>query len=283
MESIDSNQKLSLLAKGATADIYVWGIGHVLKLFRERNPSSHENEVVATRVAHKANLSAPKVIEGLIKVDKKEGIVLERVDGPTMAEYLIDNPGKAESCARKTAELQAQIHSTRVSDIQPLEEILTWSVKQANPLEERTRWAVLDVLNGLPEQKVLCHNDFYPNNIIVSRNGLMVVIDWAIGTSGNPLADHARTWLISRLWLDSLIESKAPEQIQAMWQKFWDAFFRRYVELRLFTLDDFNHWKIVAATVSLYWDRSIASTEKRVAFIKAALYGAKHPWLNSLD
>lgn len=282
MESIGSIEKASLLAKGATADVYAWGIDHVLKLFLEHDPW-HANEVAATRIAHKANLPVPEVIEGLIEVDQQEGIVLERIYGPTMTEYLKDHPGKAEGCARQAAELQARIHSTKVTEIQPLVEILTWSVKQANPLEERTRKTVLDVLNELPEREMLCHNDFYPNNIIVSPQGLMVVIDWALGTSGNPLADYARTWLLSRFWLDNLIETKAPEQVQFMWQRFWDTFFRRSVELRPSSLDDFKHWQIIAAAVSLCWDRSITSTDKRVAFIKAALYGAEHPWLNCSD
>ncbi len=278
MESIDSIEKASLLAKGATADVYAWGIGHVLKLFPERDPW-HANEVAATRVAHKASLPVPEVIDGLIEVGEREGIVFKRVDGPTMTEYLEDHPNEVEYCAQQAAELHARIHSTEVTELPLLIELLTWSIHQADPLEERTRNAVLDVLNGLPAGGVLCHNDFYPNNIIVSLQGPMV-IDWAIGTRGSPLADHARTWLISWMWLSMIEEMGAPEHVQLMWQRFWDTFFRRYDELRPSSLEDFNHWQIVAAAVSLYWDRSITSTDQRVSFVEAALCGREHPWLS---
>jgi len=278
IESTDSIEKATLLAKGATADVYGWGVGHVLKLFLERIPW-HANKVAATRIAHKASLPVPEVIDGLIEVGEREGIVFERVDGPTMTEYLKVHSDKVEYCAQQAAELHARIHSTEAIELLPLIEILTWSIHQADPLEERTRKAVLDVLNGLPAGGVLCHNDFYPSNIIVSLQSPMV-IDWAIGTRGSPLADHARTWLISRMWPGRLEEMEAPEHVQLMWQRFWDAFFHRYGELRPSSSEDLIHWQIVAATVSLDWDRNIASMDQRVSFVKAALCGAEHPWLS---
>ena len=63
MESNNSIEQATLLAKGTTADVYAWGVGHVLKLFRQRLPW-HANEVAATRVAHQAGLPVPEVIDG---------------------------------------------------------------------------------------------------------------------------------------------------------------------------------------------------------------------------
>jgi tRNA A-37 threonylcarbamoyl transferase component Bud32 len=107
----DWAENATLLAKGATADVYAWGDGCVLKLFTERTPW-HANEVSATRAAHEAHLPVPEVIDGLIEVGQREGIVFERVDGPIMTEYLQDHPGQVEDCARQAAELQARIHAT---------------------------------------------------------------------------------------------------------------------------------------------------------------------------
>lgn len=278
MKSPDSIEKATLLAKASTADVYAWGVGHVLKLFHERTPW-HANEVTATRVAHEARLPVPEVIDGLIEVGEREGIVFERVDGPTMTEYIEDHPNTVEYCAQQAAELHARIHSTEVTELPPLMEILSWSIQQADPLEEGTRKAVLDVLNGLPAGGVLCHNDFYPNNIIVSLQGPMV-IDWAIGTRGSPLADLARTWLISKMWLGGLEEIKAPGHLQLMWQRFWETYFHRYGELRPYNSEDLIQWRIVAATASLVWGPPVASIDQRVSFVKTALGGTEHPWLS---
>lgn len=278
MKSTDSIEKTTLLASGSTADVYAWGVGHVLKLFKERTPW-HANEVTATRVAHEARLSVPQVIDGLIEVREREGIVFERVDGCTMTEYIEDHPDKVEYCAQQAAELHARIHSTEVPELYPLIEVLTWSIQQADPLEERTRKSVLDVMDRLPAEGMLCHNDFYPNNIIMSLQGPMV-IDWAIGTRGSPLADLARTWLISKMWLGGLEEKKAPEHLQLMWQRFWETYFRRYGELRPINSEDLIQWRIVAVTASLVWDSTVVSVYQRVSFVKAALCGAEHPWLS---
>jgi tRNA A-37 threonylcarbamoyl transferase component Bud32 len=267
----------TLLAKGATADVYAWGEGRVLKLFTERTPW-HANEVAATRAARKAGLPVPEVIDGLIEVDQREGIVFERVDGLMLTEYLQDHPDQVEDYARQAAELQARIHSTTVTGLPPLIEILHWSVPQADPLEDATRRAVLDLLGGLPGGESLCHNDFHPSNIIVSGRGL-VVIDWAIGTRGNPLADDARTWVVSRMWLDGL-ERGASEQERLLWRRFWGIYLQRYRELRPFSSEALLPWQIVLAAASLAWDRSIASTAQRVSFVQAALGGAEHPWLS---
>lgn len=272
-----SVENATLLAKGTTADIYAWGKGRVLKLFSERTPW-HANEVAATRVAHEARLPVPEVIDGLIEVGQREGIVFERVDGPIMTEYLQDHPGQVEECARQAAELQVRIHSAEVTELPPLIEILHLSIEQAEPLEGATRRAVLDLLGGLPGGESLCHNDFHPHNIIVSGRGL-VVIDWAIGTRGNPLADYARTWLISRMWLDGL-DMGAPEQERLLWRRFWSIYLQRYGKLRSSSSEALLPWQIVVAAASLTWDRSIASTDQRVSFVQAALCGAEHPWLS---
>ena len=120
-------------------------------------------------------------------------------------------------------------------------------------------------------------NDFYPSNIIVSGHGL-VVIDWATGMRGNPLADRARTWLISRLWLDGLAEG-APRQEQLLWQRFWHTYLQRCDELRSLASEALLPWQIVVAAASLTWDGHLGSTDQRVSFCQAALCGAEHPWL----
>jgi tRNA A-37 threonylcarbamoyl transferase component Bud32 len=278
MKSVDVIEKATLLASASTADVYAWGAGHVLKLFHERTPW-HANEVSATRIAHEACLPVPEVIDGLIEVGEQEGIVFERVDGPTMTEYIEDHPDKVEYCAQQAAQLHARIHSTKAADLPPLAEVLTWSIQLAVPLEEKTRKAVMDVLNGLPAEGMLCHNDFYPNNIIVSSQG-PVVIDWAVGTRGSPLADLARTWLISKLWLGRLEEKKDPEHLYLLWQQFWETYFRQYRELRTIYSEELIQWQIVAVTASLVWDAHVGSVDQRVSFVKAALCGAEHPWLS---
>jgi tRNA A-37 threonylcarbamoyl transferase component Bud32 len=263
-------------ASGAAADVLAWKDGQVLKLFRERSPY-HGHELAATRAASATGLSVPAVIDGLIEVEDREGIVFERVDGPTMAQYLEDHPDSAIECARQMADLHVEIHQREVSDILELGEVLAWAVGRADGLTPDNRTAVLGVLDRLSGGTALCHGDFHPHNIIMAAHG-PVAIDWAVGARGNPLADFARTWLISRLWLSNLGWGK-PKQY---WITFWQTYLSRYRELRSCPEGELVDWQIVATAASLCLDRSMnsipAATELRHDFIRATLKGETHRW-----
>ena len=265
------------IASGATADVFAYGEGRVLKLFRTRAPS-HRTELLATRTAYEAGLSVPEVVgDELVEIEDREGIVFERVDGPTMLEYLQAHPEDADACGRTMAKLHAQIHSCEARALPRLHEILVWSVNNAKPIDPDTRDAVLDILRALPDGQTLCHNDLYPQNLILSDRG-WVVIDWAIGSRGNPVADYARTWLISRLWSDTI--SDAPEPVRDMVQCFWSAYLDGYLERRPIPADEFRRWQTVAAAVSLCWDPPQYAPTPRLSFIHAALDNTHHPWLD---
>lgn len=278
MKHPDSIKQAILLAKASTADVYAWGSGYVLKLFHEHTPF-HALEVAATRTAYEAHHPVPKVIDGLIEIDGREGIIFERIEGTTMAEYIEQHPQDAGNCAMQAAKLHAQVHSTEVAELPLLTDILSLSIQQAGSvIDEKICKVVLDVLIGLPAGSALCHNDFYPNNIIMSLHG-PVIIDWAIGTRGNPLADIARSWLISKMWLSGLVEKSAPEHLQHTWKQFWKTYFLRYGELRAYNMDELNKWQIVAATASLVWGPPVTLDDERKLFISAALGGHEHGWL----
>jgi tRNA A-37 threonylcarbamoyl transferase component Bud32 len=275
------------LAQGTTADVYAWGDGRVLKLFHERVPI-HANEVAATRVAHEAGLPVPAVLSELIEVNQREGIVFERIEGSTLLDYLSDLPegestSTVEDWAQQAAELHARIHSTEVSGLPPLVEILHWSIQEADPLDKGTRQAAQDLLHGLPDGNALCHNDYYPRNLIVSGTsppvGRLLAIDWAIGARGNPLADLARTKLISHMWIEGML-GQAPEHVCRLWQKFWKSYFCRYLEPHPYRPQDLIPWQAVTAAASLCWDGSRGGAdEARVSLVHAVLDGTEHPWL----
>ena len=45
----------------------------------------------------------------------------------------------------------------------------------------------------------ICHGDFNPSNIIITRDKTPYILDWSHATQGNASADVARTYLIFRL------------------------------------------------------------------------------------
>jgi thiamine kinase len=259
---------------GATADVYAYGEGRVLKLFRQRAPHQ-ANEALAARVAADAGLPTPRVLsDGLIEVDDREGIIFDRVDGMTMHQHVEENPDDAEASGRALAELHTRIHACEGSGLHGLRWTLARSVAGAQALDESTQDAVVALLYSLPVGNAICHNDLHPLNVLRTEDGWSI-IDWAAGLQGASLACHARSWLLAQYWTRVLGFASVPT-----WRRFWAAYEQAYQELTPVPLDELRAWKTVIVAVSIAWDKSVPDPETRAAFVEASLAGGSHPWLD---
>ena len=119
------------LATGSSAEVHAYGDGRVIKLFRSK-ADWHVTELQASRTAREAGIATPALIcDGLVEVGDREGIIYERVDGPTMQQYLENHPERAEECGRTLAALHAQIHSCKAPELPKLHEALEGSIQHA--------------------------------------------------------------------------------------------------------------------------------------------------------
>lgn len=181
------------VGKGRTAQVFEWKDNKVVKLYREGFPLDViEREANIARVAHKAGVETP-MVGNIINVDKRKGLVFERVEGTLLLEDLMSKPWQVHSFARAMAALHVTVHQITVTGIPPQTEKFRNLIQQHFDGTERKR--LLKYLDTLPEGDALCHNDFHPENIMLTDDGL-IVIDWTNGTQGNPLADVARTSLM---------------------------------------------------------------------------------------
>jgi tRNA A-37 threonylcarbamoyl transferase component Bud32 len=109
---------------------------------------------------------APQVIS---VSDDGTDMVMARIEGPTMIEAASAQPWKLKRLGRELAELHQSLHE-------------------------------LDAPPWLREAPcgtghALLHMDFHPLNVILSREG-PVVIDWTNASRGDPLVDVAATWVL---------------------------------------------------------------------------------------
>jgi tRNA A-37 threonylcarbamoyl transferase component Bud32 len=186
----------TLVGQGRTAEVYAWGPGRILKLYQTWMPAVRVDEEFAIgQAAQAAGVPVPAV-EARVELEGRQGIVFERVTGPTLLQHLQAKPWTLVTVARQLGELHAQIHACAALPGLPSQrQQIEAGIAAARDLPEDRQEAARRYLAQLPEGEALCHGDFHPDNIILTPRG-PVIIDWLTGSRGHPLADVARSSLI---------------------------------------------------------------------------------------
>jgi aminoglycoside phosphotransferase (APT) family kinase protein len=188
------------IGEGRAAEVYAWGPGKVLKLFRaDQLPEWVEREHAVGAAAHEAGLPAPRVF-GLERVRARDGVrlgvVMERVDGPSLLQVLARQPWRLVEVARRLAEVQARVHAGRLAGLLPVQDRLRWWIARAE-LSEAVRRRAEEAVARMPVVDTVCHGDLHPDNVVLTARG-PVVIDWSEASRGPPEADLVRTSLMLR-------------------------------------------------------------------------------------
>ncbi len=212
------------------AEIFAWEDGWALKLFRDWvSEADARYEYECAQRAHTAGAVTPAVRD-FVRMEGRFGIVMERVDGPTMLAALTAQPWRLVELARKLAELHAQMHACAAPGWPSQREQMEDAIRRAGAERPAARDAVLQALAMLPDGDRLCHGDFHPDNVIMTARG-PVVIDWISGVRGHPLADVARSSLLARLG-DPPPGMKGRWLLQLGRGLFHEVYLRRYFQLR---------------------------------------------------
>jgi len=267
-----------IVGLGRTAEILAWNEKQVLKLFRQGwSLSAVEWEESVARAVSDAGLPVPAVY-GLVEVEGRHGIVYERVDGPSMLKELISKPERLEHFANLFARLHTQVHALHIRGLPSQRQQLEKKIHNAKPLSENRRNAALKALRKLPDDDVLCHGDFHPDNILMSTEG-PVVIDWNDATRGSSYADIARTLLLLHTPEDLLADyinqrfelpSKlVGKQIRSIINSFINIYMSQYAKIRSTSSEEIELRRLPIAAARL--SEGITEEENRLLSIVKTL------------
>jgi tRNA A-37 threonylcarbamoyl transferase component Bud32 len=131
-----------VIASGRASEIVDLGDGRVLRRFKGGGDPAREATIMEH--ARRYGFPVPRIFEV-----QEHGLVLERVDGPTMLADLRRRPWRSLRHARTLAELHAPLHEI--------------------PFDGER----------------LLHLDLHPDNVLLSTRG-PVVIDWTNARAGDP-------------------------------------------------------------------------------------------------
>lgn len=238
-------QREAFLDIGGTSELLPWDHGRVLKLcFDWVPPSTAEREFRVTRAVHALGLPVPAAHE-LVRVDGRCGIVFERIEGPSLYKHVEARPWRLFAGARQLAELHAQSHALSAPpDLPSQRDQINRGIAAAPPDEfsETRKEVARRIVAQAGEGNALCHGDFHPGNILLTRKG-PIIIDWSAGTRGHPEADVARTRV---LFERANLPAHAPVHMHLILKVarrlLHATYLNRYLQLRPGKIEQINLW-----------------------------------------
>jgi Ser/Thr protein kinase RdoA (MazF antagonist) len=186
------------------AEVFAIDEKRVVKLDRPAwsGASAFESDVIC-RVAQ-AGLPVARS-HGVITIDGRCGVVLDRLEGRSLLEVVIETPETGiDALAEQFATLQSVINATVVEGLPDLPGRLRAEIERSG-LPPSLVGEVSELLTNLDDgTRGICHYDFHPENVMVTAAGWFV-IDWLAVAIGPPVADLARTLLLGAQFAGSQV------------------------------------------------------------------------------
>lgn len=195
----DTTKKIN---EGYCAELFEVGEGKLLKLYKDGwSEAQVRGEYEITKEANALGIPSPCVYE-FIEQNGRYGLVMDKLDSVTMLQIIQKRPFRAISLAKQMAKLHYDIHSLvpAQSLIPPQKDVYTKAIEDCAGLSESEKDNLMQLLAELSseEKQSVCHGDFHAMNIMLSQSGVGI-IDWAFTTLGDPCADVAGTYMITKL------------------------------------------------------------------------------------
>ncbi len=167
----------------------------LIKLFDENYSKANIlNEALNHARVEETDLNVPK-IRSIEVIEGKWAIVLDYIEGDTLQSLMDKHPEKQDEYINLFIDLQRVVLSKKVPMLNKLKDKMNGKISSAD-LDATTRYELHTRLDSMPKHNNLCHGDFNPSNIIITKDGTPYIIDWSHATQGNASADVARSYLL---------------------------------------------------------------------------------------
>jgi len=240
------------IAQGRTAEIFLWDEDHILKLYREWCPPHWvKDEARIAQAVYAAGIPSPAAGE-ILDLNGRQGLIYERIRGISMLQDMNARPWTILKHARSLAELHVKINKQSIIGLPSYKGGLRYAIGKTPYLTEDLRNKTLVLLDTLPDGQRLCHGDFHPGNVLLTKDG-PIVIDWMTASAGSPWIDVARTSLLLSIGPKGAGKLVNPV-IRIAIKLYHRAYLSRYHALVPGTKNESNRWAPVIAAARLNED-----------------------------
>lgn len=237
------------IAKGNTAKIYLHE-NRIVKVFNDHLPDAESTyEANKQRFAHSCGLPVPEVLE-VTKIDGKQVIIMEFVEGKTVGDLVLDNMERVEHYIDISIDIQQKIHQIQADSLESMYDKLRRQLEAAPHLDKNDKEILIKKLNSMTYENRLCHGDFHLFNLIMSDDKV-TIIDWVDASVGDIRADICRTHL--------LYSERSTELAE--------LYLRLYCERGGMHKDDILQWLPILAGARLAENISTESTERLLEIV----------------
>ncbi|MGB4609320.1 MAG: phosphotransferase [Saccharofermentanales bacterium] len=155
------------------------------------------NEALNTARVEETGLN----IAGILGVQMNETdsvIILKYIEGDNLQDLMDANPDKEDEYLELFVNLQIKVHAQKAPMLNKIKDKMHRKISETD-LDATTRYDLHTRLESMPKHDKVCHGDFNPSNIIITKDGTPYILDWSHVTQGNASADVARTYLLFKL------------------------------------------------------------------------------------
>jgi aminoglycoside phosphotransferase (APT) family kinase protein len=184
-----------VVARGSRSLVHAYGRGVVVKVPKPTTPSSWilaEAEYV--EAVRAVGAPAPSLL-GVEQVFGRPASVWERVGGPSLWQEVVERPHRSADVGGTLAEIQLALFELVPPVTLPKQrDRLISKIRRSAATVDASLARALDLLPARTGVPRLCHGDLHPSNVIVSKDG-PVLVDWFDASRGDRVADVARSSL----------------------------------------------------------------------------------------
>lgn len=193
-KGMNSMAERKLAFSGGDIEVYREGDKAIKVFGNSFSKSAVFYEAAIHTLVEETNLTIPHIHE-IIKVDGKFAIVSDFIEGKTFEQLMQENPKDTDKYLEQMVDIQEQIHKMTIADVIKLKHKLSRQINSLDEIDNIKKYELLTRLDSMPKHSKLCHGNFGPENIILTDDGKLYIIDWVAASRGNASADVAKTYL----------------------------------------------------------------------------------------
>lgn len=187
-----SVEGLEVIGKGGHGHVYRLDDETIVKVYHD-NASMEiiDTERLRAKNAFIQGIASPIAFD-VVNTEEGPGVVFEMAGAQTLSSYLMENPDKLEEYSVKFGELIKQFNNTEMKDenVSNIADIYRQRIELGKPYFTEEEYNIcIRMLEAIERKSTMIHGDFHPNNVMINKDGELMIIDMADISKGNPIFD----------------------------------------------------------------------------------------------